>query len=267
MPVIRKKCVNDEQFTYTGKEASPMGLGHTAVKYVVGDRMKGRDDTMWMVSKKNDVNVWVRVPTESLTKDAPVIPSDEDAHPTAETEPEDKPKPAPKATKTKAKKLAQPDPEQADAKKSVVNKKQEPPAEAEEAVVVADVQEAEKPEPEPEIKKKPAKKKTEAKVAAEAEKPEPEPKKKPAKKTAKKEEAEAQADAEPDGAVKKAVAKPKKVSDYNLFVKLQTELAKVDPATKDMDGKTRFKYVSQRASELWKTMDDAAKAAAVAHMK
>ena len=204
MPVTKKKCVNDDQFTYTGKEVSPLGLGHTASKYVVGDRMKGRDDTMWMVAKKNDVNVWVRVPSETLTKDTPVIPPGHvDANPEEnDDEPEDK----------------EPEPE---------------------------------PAPPPKVSGKP--KKPQKKVTIQ----EPIP-----------EEEEPKAKAKPPKAANAAgEPKTKKVSEYNLFVKLQTELAKVDPATKDMDGKARFRYVSQRASELWKTMDAAAKTAAVANMK
>ena len=244
MPVLRKKCVNDEQFTYTGKEASPMGLGHTAHKYVVGDRMKGRDDSIWMVAKKNDVNVWVRVPTdaESLTKDTPVIPA-VDAKPVAfDTEPEDKETPTPlvavppkrtaKAESKAKPKVKAPSKVKAESKLPAI----EVPAETTEADADADA---------------------DAQAEVDAEPVKEVPKKKAA---AKPKKAEVVAE-------KATELKTKKVSEHNLFVKLQTELAKVDPATKDMDGKARFKYVSQRASELWKTMDAAAKTAAVAGMK
>lgn len=241
MPVTRKKCVNDEQFTYTGKEASPMGLGHTAHKYVVGDRMKGRDNTMWMVAKKNDVNVWVRVPTDSdaLVKETPIIPVVAEV---LDTEPDDTPVAPTKKTK-----------------KTVAKKAPSPPVIEEEPSVEVVEETPVKAEPKAKAKAEPK-----AKAKAKAE-----PKAKAVPKAVPK---EAKAEAEPEAVPKEKAAdegekKPKKVSEYNLFVKVQTELAKVDPATKGMDGKARFKYVSQRASELWKTMDAAAKTAAVAGVK
>lgn len=78
MPVTKKKCENDPRFTYTGKEASPLGLGQAPHVFNVGDMMQGRDETMWMVAKRNEVNVWVRVPTQlspssDLKKDEPIL--------------------------------------------------------------------------------------------------------------------------------------------------------------------------------------------------
>ena len=241
MPVTKKKCVNDDQFTYTGKEASPLGLGHTASKYVVGDRMKGRDDTVWMVAKKNDVNVWVRVPSENLTKDTPVIPV-ADPH-VNDDEADVKPAPAAAPVAAPKKKAAsKPKKEKVKIQEEVVNL--EPvaeEAEAEEEAEAAEAAEAAEEEAEEEAAEE------EVKVVV----------KKVSKPKA----------ADKAKAANAGEPKTKKVSEYNLFVKLQTELAKVDPATKDMDGKARFRYVSQRASELWKTMDAAAKTAAVANVK
>ena len=232
MPVTKKKCVNDDQFTYTGKEASPLGLGHTASKYVVGDRMKGRDDTVWMVAKKNDVNVWVRVPSENLTKDTPVIPVADP--PVNDDEADVKPAPAAAPVAAPKKKAAsKPKKEKVKIQEEVVNL--EPVAEEAEAAE-EEAEAAEEEAAEEEVKVV-VKKVSKPKAAAKAK------------------------------AANAGEPKTKKVSEYNLFVKLQTELAKVDPATKDMDGKARFRYVSQRASELWKTMDAAAKTAAVANVK
>lgn len=60
---VKKRCENSEEYTYTGKESSPLGLGYTAFACDLGTKMVGRDKTMWMVSMKNNVKVWVRIPT------------------------------------------------------------------------------------------------------------------------------------------------------------------------------------------------------------
>ena len=62
--MAKKPCSNNPQFMYTGKESSPRGLGWCAENMGVGERMKGRDGTMWMVAVKNSLNVWTRVPTD-----------------------------------------------------------------------------------------------------------------------------------------------------------------------------------------------------------
>lgn len=62
----KKPCKNDPsgQYTFTGKEYSPLGLGETAALYEPGTIRTGRDTTKWQVQKKNKVNVWVRIQTE-----------------------------------------------------------------------------------------------------------------------------------------------------------------------------------------------------------
>ncbi len=60
---LKKRCENSDEYTYTGKESSPLGLGYTAFVCDLGTKRVGRDGTMWMVSIKNDVKVWVRIPT------------------------------------------------------------------------------------------------------------------------------------------------------------------------------------------------------------
>ena len=62
--MTKKPCQNNPQFMYTGKESSPRGLGWCAENMAIGERMKGRDGTMWMVAIKNSLNVWTRVPSE-----------------------------------------------------------------------------------------------------------------------------------------------------------------------------------------------------------
>jgi len=71
-PVIKKPCVNNNNFSYSGKECSPLGKGYTADAEQVGTIMEGRDTTMWMVGIKNGVKVWNRVPTD-LAKDTAEI--------------------------------------------------------------------------------------------------------------------------------------------------------------------------------------------------
>jgi hypothetical protein len=66
MPLLEKKrCVNNPDYSYSGKESSPLGIGYSAEASSIGKIMEGRDGTMWMVAKKyNDTKVWTRVPTE-----------------------------------------------------------------------------------------------------------------------------------------------------------------------------------------------------------
>ena len=71
-PVIKKSCVNNTEFSYSGKECSPLGKGYAADAEQVGTIMEGRDSTMWMVGIKNGVKVWNRVPTD-LANDTAVV--------------------------------------------------------------------------------------------------------------------------------------------------------------------------------------------------
>ena len=61
--VNKKRCKNNDAFSYTGKEASPLGLGYTAQAEAIGTVREGRDKTHWIVCVKNAVNVWCRTPT------------------------------------------------------------------------------------------------------------------------------------------------------------------------------------------------------------
>ena len=71
-PMTKKPCINSSEWTYTGKEVSPTGLGYAPDGETEGTQMKGRDDTMWIVGRKNGVKVWNRVPVV-LVKEEPVI--------------------------------------------------------------------------------------------------------------------------------------------------------------------------------------------------
>jgi hypothetical protein len=83
-PVVKKPCVNNTVFSYSGKECSPLGKGYAADAEQVGTIMEGRDTSMWMVGIKNGVKVWNRVPTDladdtafiaDLTNTADNVPS------------------------------------------------------------------------------------------------------------------------------------------------------------------------------------------------
>lgn len=74
---VKKRCVNSEEFTYTGKESSPLGIGYSSMACDLGTKMMGRDQTMWMVSMKNNIKVWVRIPTsfaEEASTSTPCTP-------------------------------------------------------------------------------------------------------------------------------------------------------------------------------------------------
>jgi hypothetical protein len=68
---------------HTGDEKSPLGLGYAPDGELPKLVMKGKDGNMWMVSVKNGVKVWVKVPdeVEDLEKDTPIIEADKPAPP------------------------------------------------------------------------------------------------------------------------------------------------------------------------------------------
>ena len=80
-PGTKKQCVNNPEYTYTGNESSPLGLGYVAEAEQPGSIMKGKDGTNWMVGKKNGVNVWNRVPIELIKEDHLITKDDEQAKP------------------------------------------------------------------------------------------------------------------------------------------------------------------------------------------
>jgi hypothetical protein len=226
MTICKKQCENDPRFMYTGKEVSPLGLGFAPHGYDVGTLMKGRDETSWMVAKKNDVNVWVRVPSElsiksDLSKETPAMPTI-DANPVPEPD-EPVAKPAPKKKAAPKKKVVAKEVDDA------IEQLPEPPKE---------VEEKEKPAPK---KKAPAKKKKEGDDSA------------PVAPVAKKAAA--------------ADDKPKKVTDYQLYIKLAHANAKTDAEVQAMPSNERFKFVSSRAAADWKKMTAEEKTASVASMK
>ena len=234
-PMVKKPCINNPNYTYSGKEATPLGLGYVAESEQVGHIMEGRDKTMWIVGIKNGIKVWNRVPTE-LSKEQPLMNKDDDEQKTparketkepVETKEPGAPKKKPIETRkehdaeSSVKKNLDADFEKNEDAVEEAPKKKRAPAKkkevAKEAVVVAEEKEVEaKPADEPPKKKRaPAKKKAvvkEAEAVADAEaeaepKPEePAPKKKRA--PAKKKEV-----------VEGEEAPAKKLTSYNIYMK------------------------------------------------
>ena len=285
--MIKKPCLNSSEWTYTGKEVSPTGLGYAPDGETEGTQMKGRDETMWVVGRKNGVKVWNRIPTV-LVKETPVINDKEEKEDdmnsdAEEPEPEPVPVPPPKtpAAPKKVKKDIVPkiDPKDVTINKNLIDRLNEvaDPAVEEPAPVVEPtvpvVPEAQ-PGAQPEKKKRaPAKKKVEEPKAAEPAEPavpeaQPEKKKRaPAKKKVEEakpvEPVEEATPAEPEKkkrapAKKKAddgEAKPQ--TDYQIF--LVARLKTIDGATH----KERF----GAAAKEWGAMSKEQQTAAVAKLK
>lgn len=102
----KKPCKNQPEYTFTGKEPSPLGLGYTAVGEEVGTVMEGQDGSMWAVTIKNAVHIWSRVPS-TLAKEEPVLgraedpAEDEGTAEAGDTNEEEPPAPTPKKRATK----------------------------------------------------------------------------------------------------------------------------------------------------------------------
>ena len=267
--MTKKPCVNSSEWTYTGKEVSPTGLGYAPDGESEGTQMKGRDETMWIVGRKNGVKVWNRVPTV-LIKEDPVIvhetsKKDVEENPQDEKEDEDeakdeaededeakvdeeevKPPPAPIVPKTEPEKK-----KRAPAKKkAAVAVVPEAPAEAvpeapaeavpeAPAVVVPEAPAAAVPEKK---KRAPAKKKVDAEVNGVPETPAAVPEKK-----------------------KRAPAKKKTGGEEVKEVKSDFHIYLVD-RLKTITGATHKERFGAAAKE-WGAMTDDEKNAAVADLK
>ena len=256
---MKKACVNNTEFSYSGKECSPLGKGYAADAEQVGTIMEGRDGTMWMVGIKNGVKVWNRVPTD-LANDTAVV---------ADLQKPSGEKAAPPKKKTAVKKTTKKQPS------VIVSESEDEPEEAEVAPgkplsdIKEEPEEPPTPAPQPPVKEK--KKTTSAKkkvVIAEADvdadaKPKADVEAKvdvktevkaeaPKKKVTKKKAAEAKepaADQEKEPAAKapKATRAP---TDFNLFMKYQLEvLGKENP---EMKHKDKF----SKAAAQWKELGE-----------
>ena len=75
----KKKCINNSNYSYSGREQNPLGLGFTPECEEVGKKMIGRDGKTYMISVKNNKKIWMRVKEEDdlslstdLVKDIPI---------------------------------------------------------------------------------------------------------------------------------------------------------------------------------------------------
>jgi len=229
-PIVKKPCVNNSQFSYSGKELSPLGNGYSADAEQVGTIMEGRDKSMWMIGIKNGVKVWNRVPTD-LSKDVSIL---------ADLTPHDMKKAdkAPTKKKTPAKKK---EPKKAVKLVSAVSESEvevDADIEADEDVVVVD----EKIEPK---KKAPVKKK-----AADVKKDDPDIKND-------NEEDDTKEVPKKGKKVKDTTAvkeKPKRQpTDFNNFMSYQIKI--IGEENPEMSHKEKFAKVAS----LWKSMDEDAR--------
>jgi hypothetical protein len=68
------QCLNISTESYTGKEASPKGLGYSAVAYDIGYEKEGVDKQIWVVQIKNGKKVWFRKSgMPKITHEEPLI--------------------------------------------------------------------------------------------------------------------------------------------------------------------------------------------------
>jgi len=273
-PMAKKTCINSPTHTYTGKEATPYGLGYVAEVEPTGKIMEGRDKRMWMVGIRNGVKVWCPVPTE-LTKDAPVIQTQE-IKPVTLVEVPKTPK-APRKKKSDKPNIKIEEEEEEEEKEEEKEEKKEEQKE-EEAKPIQEEKEKEKVKP---VKKQPkpkvvknleeefnAEQKEEEEEEEEKEadvKPKEQEKEKEAdvkpkkakvkaKAPAKKAQKDAEAEAEAEGDDKKKVVVKRQPTKFNLYV--QFRLKNMDEALKAMPHQARF---GEFAKE-WKAMSDEEKA-------
>jgi|SaaInl5LU_22_DNA_1037371.scaffolds.fasta_scaffold09870_3 hypothetical protein len=75
----KKNCINNSDYSYSGREQNPLGLGFTPECEEVGKKMLGRDGKTYIISVKNNKKIWMRVKEDDLSlstdlvKDIPII--------------------------------------------------------------------------------------------------------------------------------------------------------------------------------------------------
>jgi hypothetical protein len=227
MAPSKQACKNNEKFSYSGKEMSPLGLGYCADAETVGSFMEGKDGKTWIVGVKNNEKVWIRAPeNKQLEKEAPEIEAvDEEVKPEPDEEVKPKKKAAPK-------------------KKQAVEPE---PVEATESDVDSEAAKPEPVEAAPEKSKRKYTKKTKQTEAEESEPAEPAPEK-PKRKYTKKTK---QADADSDDTEQPAPEKPTK-RKYTKKTKPVTEGDEQIPAKpKTKRGPSGYNlYIGQKINEF-----------------
>ena len=230
-PVVKKPCVNNSQFSFSGKELSPLGNGYSADAEQVGTIMEGRDKSMWMIGIKNGVKVWNRVPTD-LSKDASIL---------ADLTPPD----------MKKKEDDVPVKKKAPAKKKETKKSVTVVSESEaEPDAVPDAESDASPQEKKTAEKKSEKKKSETETENEEEEKEEAPKK---KKAVKKKD-----DDKKDDKKDKPKRQP---TDFNNFMSYQIKI--IGEENPGMSHKEKFAKVAS----LWKSMDEDARKAVLEKAK
>jgi hypothetical protein len=221
-PVIKKPCLNNEQYSYSGKELSPLGNGYSADAEQVGTIKEGRDKSMWMIGIKNGVKVWNRVPTD-LSKDSSIL-ADLTPPEMKKAEEVTKKKTAP-AKKKEPKKTA------AKAKVTIVSESEADETTTKTETITKTDDETEET----------AAEKTDEKADEKAEK-----KKKTVKKTGASEDSKKKV-------TKKTAAvsvKKRQPTDFNIFMSYQIKIVKEE--NPGMSHKENFAKVAS----LWKSMDE-----------
>lgn len=77
---MKKPCSNAPKYMYSGKESSPLGLGIAAEPLILGTIQEGRDNTNWIVTLKNGIQVWSRITRLSeivKQENSEIIPKEE----------------------------------------------------------------------------------------------------------------------------------------------------------------------------------------------
>jgi hypothetical protein len=227
-PAQKQQCKNNAQYTYTGKEMSPLGLGFCADAESVGTQMVGRDNKNWIVGVKNNDKIWIRAPEKPvLVKEEPVLTSDAEEEEKQESEAVEEPKEQEKPKRKYTKKTKAVEPEAA-----------KPEEEKSEGEAVEEPKVEEKPK-----RKYTKKAKADAKPEGE-EKPEgavEKPKRKYTKKT------KAIVEGEEPVVEKKAHAK-RGPSGYNLFIG-----KKISELRLEQTGLKTTEYMKM-AQDIWREM-------------
>ena len=173
MAPTKLACLNagdNAEYTYTGKENTPQGLGYAAGPEMVGKMMKGRDGAVYMVIMKNREKTWKKIPedmAERMQKEMPLLTkavsevrsAEEPAKPAEETQVEE---PAMPVEEIEVKPTEEPAKEKK-ARKPRAKKEAEKPAE--EIQVEGEEKPAEEPVKEKKARKPRAKKEAEGEEA------------------------------------------------------------------------------------------------------
>jgi len=229
-PSQKLSCKNNEKFTYTGKEMSPLGLGYCADAESVGTQMVGRDNKNWIIGVKNNDKIWMRAPeNKNLQPEEPLLKKEDDDETEAVEQPKvEEVKPKRKYTKKADKKTTESDNSEAEEK--------------------TDEQPEEKTEEKP--KRKYTRKPKEVEEGAEVK-----PKRKYTKKADKNKEEEGEEKKE------KKTRKKNGPSGYNLFIG-----KKINEYRQEETGLKTTEYM-KKAQEAWKTMSKEEQATISAELK